>query len=185
MVYSDPATLHLLLEKLTQAVVLYLDAQVRAGVRSIIVFDTWGGVLSSKEYKEFSLSYMHKIVDDTSRGNNSGYVPLTLFTKGGGAWLEMIAETGCDAIGLDWNTDIERARRLVGSKVCLQGNMDPAVLHASPQRIEQEVVHILKAFGKGTGHVFNLGHGIQKDTPISNVSTFTNAVHYFSPPFHQ
>jgi uroporphyrinogen decarboxylase len=185
MVYSDPATLHLLLEKLTQTIVLYLDAQIQAGVQSIIVFDTWGGVLSGKEYKEFSLNYMHKIVDSTSRENNSSYVPITLFTKGGGAWLEMIAETGCDAIGLDWNTDVYEARRRVGGKVCLQGNMDPAVLHAPPHRIEQEVMHILKAFGKGTGHIFNLGHGIHKDTPTSNVSTFINAVHCFSSSFHQ
>ncbi|VTR63355.1 uroporphyrinogen decarboxylase [Actinobacillus pleuropneumoniae] len=124
MMYADPKILHALLDKLADSVILYLNAQIKAGAQAVMVFDTWGGVLAHNEYKEFSLRYMHKIVDGLIRENEGRKVPVTLFTKGGGLWLEAIAETGCDAVGLDWTVDIADARRRVGHKVALQGNMD-------------------------------------------------------------
>ncbi|ORM51166.1 uroporphyrinogen decarboxylase [Pantoea conspicua] len=185
MMYADPATLHAMLDKLADSVILYLNAQIRAGAQSVMVFDTWGGVLTGRDYREFSLHYMHKIVDNVLRENDGRRVPITLFTKGGGQWLEAMAETGCDALGLDWTTDIDEARRRVGDKVALQGNMDPSMLYAPPARIEQEVAGILQRFGNGSGHVFNLGHGIHQDVPPENAGVFVEAVHRLSRPFHQ
>lgn len=185
MMYADPATLHAMLDKLADSVILYLNAQIRAGAQSVMVFDTWGGVLTGRDYREFSLHYMHKIVDGLLRENDGRRVPVTLFTKGGGQWLEAMAATGCDALGLDWTTDIDDARRRVGGKVALQGNMDPSMLYAAPERIEQEVAGILERFGSGTGHVFNLGHGIHLDVPPENAGVFVEAVHRLSRPWHQ
>ena len=184
MMYTEPHLLHALLEKLTDSVILYLNAQIKAGAQAVMVFDTWGGVLAHGEYKEFSLQYMHKIVDGLIRRNEGKRVPVTLFTKGGGLWLEAIADSGCDAIGLDWTVDIADARRRVGHKVALQGNMDPSVLYASPARIEQEVQRILAGFGQGSGHVFNLGHGIHQDVPEENPKVFVDAVHRYSRQYH-
>ncbi|MTB46607.1 uroporphyrinogen decarboxylase [Providencia sp. wls1950] len=185
MMYEDPNTLHLLLDKLADSVILYLNAQVRAGAQSLMIFDTWGGVLTKRDYLEFSLRYMHKIVDGLIRENDGRRVPVTLFTKGGGQWLEEMAATGCDALGLDWTTEIADARRRVGDKVALQGNMDPSMLYASPARIEQEVQHILAGFGQGEGHVFNLGHGIHQDVAPEHAGAFVDAVHRFSRQYHQ
>lgn len=185
MMYADPAPLHAMLDKLADSVILYLNAQIRAGAQSVMVFDTWGGVLTGRDYREFSLHYMHKIVDGLLRENDGRRVPVTLFTKGGGQWLEAMAATGCDALGLDWTTDIDDARRRVGDKVALQGNMDPSMLYAAPERIEQEVAGILERFGSGTGHVFNLGHGIHLDVPPENAGVFVEAVHRLSRPWHQ
>ena len=185
MMYADPATLHAMLDKLADSVILYLNAQIRAGAQSVMVFDTWGGVLTGRDYREFSLHYMHKIVDGLLRENDGRRVPVTLFTKGGGQWLEAMAATGCDALGLDWTTDIDDARRRVGDKVALQGNMDHSMLYAAPERIEQEVAGILERFGSGTGHVFNLGHGIHLDVPPENAGVFVEAVHRLSRPWHQ
>ncbi|MCX2199544.1 uroporphyrinogen decarboxylase [Pantoea agglomerans] len=185
MMYADPATLHAMLDKLADSVILYLNAQIRAGAQSVMVFDTWGGVLTGRDYREFSLHYMHKIVDGLLRENDGRRVPVTLFTKGGGQWLEAMAATGCDALGLDWTTDIDDARRRVGDKVALQGNMDPSMLYAAPERIEQEVAGILERYGSGTGHVFNLGHGIHLDVPPENAGVFVEAVHRLSRPWHQ
>lgn len=185
MMYEDPNTLHLLLDKLADSVILYLNAQVRAGAQSLMIFDTWGGVLTKRDYLEFSLHYMHKIVDGLIRENDGRRVPVTLFTKGGGQWLEEMAATGCDALGLDWTTEIADARRRVGDKVALQGNMDPSMLYAPPARIEQEVQHILAGFGQGEGHVFNLGHGIHQDVAPEHAGAFVDAVHRFSRQYHQ
>ncbi|MHA3268243.1 uroporphyrinogen decarboxylase [Yersinia pseudotuberculosis] len=185
MMYAEPQTLHLLLDKLADSVILYLNAQIKAGAQSVMIFDTWGGVLTGRDYHEFSLNYMHKIVDSLIRENEGRRVPVTLFTKGGGPWLEAMAATGCDALGLDWTTDIADARRRVGDKVALQGNMDPSVLYAPPARIEQEVSTILASFGQGEGHVFNLGHGIHQDVPPAHAGAFVNAVHALSRPYHQ
>jgi len=185
MMYAEPATLHLLLDKLADSVILYLNAQIRAGAQSVMIFDTWGGVLTGRDYRLFSLHYMHKIVDGLIRENDGRRVPVTLFTKGGGQWLEAMAETGCDALGLDWSTDIADARRRVGDKVALQGNMDPSMLYAPAARIEQEVSTILEGFGEGTGHVFNLGHGIHQDVPPENAGTFVEAVHRLSAKYHR
>ena len=185
MMFSDPQTLHLLLDKLADSVILYLNAQIEAGAQAIMVFDTWGGALSGRDYREFSLRYMHKIVDGLLRERDGKRVPVTLFTKGGGQWLEAMAQTGCDALGLDWTTDIADARRCVGHQVALQGNMDPSMLYAPPARISQEVASILAAFGHGDGHVFNLGHGIHQDVPPEHAGAFVDAVHQLSRQYHQ
>ncbi|WP_026376681.1 uroporphyrinogen decarboxylase [Aestuariibacter salexigens] len=185
MAFAEPAALHSLLDKLADAVVLYLNAQIAAGAQSVMVFDTWGGVLSPRDYKLFSLQYMHKIVDGLTRENEGRRVPVTLFTKNGGMWLEAIADTGCDAVGLDWTIDIAEARARIGNKVALQGNMDPSMLYAQPERIEQEVQSILAGYGSGSGHVFNLGHGIHLDVPPEHAGVFVDAVHRFSRQYHQ
>ncbi|OOF58472.1 uroporphyrinogen decarboxylase [Rodentibacter genomosp. 2] len=185
MMYAEPQTLHLLLDKLAESVTLYLNAQIKAGAQSVMVFDTWGGVLGHREYLDFSLQYMHKIVDGLIRENDGRRVPVTLFTKGGGLWLEAIANTGCDAIGLDWTVNLAEAKARVGHKVALQGNMDPSVLYAPAERIEQEVRSILADFGEGSGHVFNLGHGIHQDVPENAPKVFVDAVHEYSKIYHK
>ena len=185
MMYADPQILHALLDKLADSVILYLNAQIKAGAQAVMVFDTWGGVLAHEEYKIFSLQYMQKIVEGLIRENEGRKVPVTLFTKGGGLWLEAIADTGCDAVGLDWTVDIRDAKKRVGHKVALQGNMDPSVLYAPAARIEQEVKNILAGFGEGSGHVFNLGHGIHQDVPTESPKVFVNAIHEFSKQYHK
>ncbi|WP_432455816.1 uroporphyrinogen decarboxylase [Agarivorans sp. QJM3NY_29] len=185
MAFSEPQTLHLLLDKLADSVILYLNAQVAAGAQSLMIFDTWGGVLSERDYHEFSLRYMHKIVDGLTRQADGRTVPVTLFTKNGGQWLEQIAATGCDAVGLDWTINIADAKRRVGDKVALQGNMDPSMLYAPVSRIRQEVQHILDGFGEGSGHVFNLGHGIHPDVDPEHAGAFIDAVHELSRGYHQ
>ncbi|MFL1908642.1 uroporphyrinogen decarboxylase [Plesiomonas shigelloides] len=184
MMYAEPQTLHLLLDKLADSVIVYLNAQIRAGAQSVMVFDTWGGALTGRDYREFSLHYMHKIVDGLLRENDGRRVPVTLFTKGGGQWLEAIADTGCDAVGLDWTTSLADARARIGSRVALQGNMDPSMLYAPPARIEQEVASLLAEFGTGTGHVCNLGHGIHPDVDPAHAGVFVEAVHRLSQPYH-
>jgi uroporphyrinogen decarboxylase len=182
--YAEPMTLHLLLDKLADSVIAYLNAQIKAGAQSVMVFDTWGGVLTPRDYRDFSLQYMHKIVDGLIRENEGRRVPVTLFTKNGGQWLEQIAATGCDALGLDWTIDIADAKRRVGDKVALQGNMDPSMLYAAPARIREEVATILAGFGSGNGHVFNLGHGIHQDVDPEHAGVFVNAVHELSAQYH-
>ena len=184
MMVCEPQTLHALLAKLAESVCLYLNAQVAAGAQSLMLFDTWGGVLSTPAYREFSLDYMARIVDGLTRQSEGRIVPITLFTKNGGQWLEVIAETGCDAIGLDWTVDLAAARARVGERVALQGNMDPAMLYAPAARIEQEVERILAEFGAGSGHVFNLGHGIAQDVDPQQPSYFVEAVHRCSSIYH-
>ncbi|KAB7681223.1 MULTISPECIES: uroporphyrinogen decarboxylase [Plesiomonas] len=184
MMYAEPQTLHLLLDKLADSVIVYLNAQIRAGAQSVMVFDTWGGALTGRDYREFSLHYMHKIVDGLLREHDGRRVPVTLFTKGGGQWLEAIADTGCDAVGLDWTTSLADARARIGSRVALQGNMDPSMLYAPPARIEQEVASLLAEFGAGTGHVCNLGHGIHPDVDPAHAGGFVEAVHRLSQPYH-
>lgn len=184
MAFSEPAILHKLLDKLADSVITYLNAQIAAGAQSVMIFDTWGGVLSPRDYKLFSLQYMEKIVDGLTREYEGQKIPVTLFTKNGGMWLESIAATGCDALGLDWTIDIADAKARVGDKVALQGNMDPSVLYAPKERIEQEVKDILAGFGEGEGHVFNLGHGIHLDVPPENAGHFVEAVHKYSKQYH-
>jgi uroporphyrinogen decarboxylase len=149
------------------------------------VFDTWGGVLTPRDYKEFSLNYMAKIVNGLKREHNGHKIPVILFTKGGGQWLEALADTGADALGLDWTTDISEARRRVGDRVALQGNMDPCMLYASPARIREEVASILSQYGHGSGHVFNLGHGIHPEVDPEHARAFIEAVVTLSPAYHQ
>lgn len=185
MAFAEPEALHLLLHKLAQSVTSYLNAQIAAGAQSIMIFDTWGGVLSPRDYREFSLTYMQQIVNGLTREADGRHVPVTLFTKNGGQWLEHIAATGCDALGVDWTTDLGDARRRVGDKVALQGNMDPSVLYASPERIRQEVQVILDSYGSGPGHVFNLGHGIHPGVKPEHAAEFIRAVHELSAGYHR
>ncbi|MGL4734722.1 MAG: uroporphyrinogen decarboxylase [Enterovibrio sp.] len=185
MLYSDPNSLHLLLDKLADNVAAYLNAQIKAGAQAVMIFDTWGGVLTPRDYQQFSLQYMQKIVANLLREHDGARVPVTLFTKNGGLWLEQIAATGCDAVGVDWTIDIADAKRRIGDKVALQGNMEPSVLYAPPARIREEVATILAGFGQGNGHVFNLGHGIHQDVPPEHAAAFIQAVHELSAPYHQ
>jgi len=184
MIYQDPKALHQLLEILARSVTDYLNAQIKAGVDVVMLFDTWGGVLSHGDYPDFSLNYMKQILDGLIKERDGVPIPTILFTKNGGQWLEKIAESGCDCIGLDWTTDIGLARERVGDRVALQGNLDPCVLYGSPERIRAEAIKILKASdesdsGKGNGHVFNLGHGIYPDVPIESLQVLIEMVHKY------
>jgi len=185
MLFDRPDLLHKLLDTTARAVTSYLNAQIAAGAQAVMVFDTWGGVLSPRDYQEFSLRYMAQIVEGLTRQHEGRRVPVILFTKGGGAWLESMSETGCHALGVDWTTDIGAARRRVGDYVALQGNMDPCVLYASPERIRAEVATILKSYGAGPGHVFNLGHGIHQHVNPEHVKVLVDSVHELSKPYHQ
>ena len=184
MMYSQPEVIHQLLEKLALSVIDYLNSQIKAGAQAVQIFDTWGGNLSDVAYKEFSLAYMQKIVSGLIKEHDGRKVPVILFTKGGGLWLPEMAGVGADALGLDWTMDIGRARALVGDKVALQGNMDPSVLYSSPKQIRAEVERILKSYGSGAGHVFNLGHGIHQFVNPEHAGVFVDAVHEFSAQYH-
>lgn len=178
--YQDPQGLHILLDKLAVAVTDYLLAQIKAGADAIMLFDTWGGVLTPIAYQQFSLHYMQQIIANIRKVSAT---PMIMFTKNGGQWLEAMADCGCDAIGIDWTTDLHSARQRVGDKVALQGNMDPSVLLSTPQRVQEEVKNILQQYGAGPGHIFNLGHGILQQTPPENVAALVEAVRNFpSPP---
>ena len=185
MAFNEPLTMHRLLEKLAEAVALYLTAQIEHGAQAVQIFDTWGGALSDAAYREFSLQYMTRIVERLPRMADGRRVPVIVFTKGGGQWLEVIAGCGADAVGLDWTTDIGTARGRVGDQVALQGNMDPSMLFASPERIRDEVGSVLESFGSGSGHVFNLGHGITPGVDPAHVSAMVDAVIELSPQYHQ
>ena len=182
--YDHPEAMHLLLDKLARAVTDYLNAQIRAGAQAVQIFDTWGGILSSAAYREFSLDYMSKIIGGLITENEGRKVPAIIFTKNGGQWLQAIAGSACQAIGLDWTTDIGRARSHVGERVALQGNMDPTLLYAGADAIRREVAAILKSFGAGPGHVFNLGHGITPEVDPEHVAVFVEAVHELSSQYH-
>ena len=179
MLYLRPDLLHKILSVNTIAVTDYLNAQIEAGAQIVMIFDTWGGMLSHAAYHEFSLAYMQKIAAGLKHEHGGQRIPKIIFTKGGGGWLESIADTGCDAVGLDWTVDIGLARARVGSRVALQGNLDPAVLLSSPEAVQREAVSIMKRFGSGPGHVFNLGHGISQHTPPEHVSALIEAVRGF------
>ncbi len=184
MLYQQPEVLHELLDKLAQSVTSYLNGQIKAGAQAVQIFDTWGGVLSTPAYQAFSLAYMKKIVAGLIKEHEGRKVPSILFTKNGGLWLESIADSGCDAVGLDWTIEIASARERIGSQVALQGNMDPSVLYGDAGCIRNEVERILAGFGRGNGHVFNLGHGIALDVDPDNAKTFIDAVHELSARYH-
>ena len=184
MLYQRPELLHHILDVNAKAVTAYLNAQIESGAQTVMIFDTWGGALSHAAYKEFSLRYIQQIVAGLKREQDGMRIPSIVFTKGGGLWLEAIADIGCDAVGLDWTIDIGDARRRVGDKVALQGNLDPSVLFASPEVITAEVEKILASYGNGSGHVFNLGHGISQFTPPENAAALVEAVHTLSRKFH-
>ncbi len=185
MMFDRPELMHKLLDTIARSVISYLNAQIAAGAQAVMIFDTWGGILTPRDYREFSLRYMEQIVAGLTREAEGRRVPVILFTKGGGGWLEVMADTGCDALGVDWTLDLGDARRRVGDRVALQGNMDPTVLYASPERIRQEVVTILESYGKGSGHVFNLGHGIHQHVEPDHAAAFIEAVHALSVSYHQ
>ncbi len=179
LMYDNPASLHQLLDKLAQAVTAYLNAQIEAGAQAVMIFDTWGGVLTPRTYQDFSLAYMARIVDGLKREVDGQTVPVTLFTKGGAQWLEAIADTGCNAVGLDWTIDIDEARGRIGNRVALQGNLDPCVLYASPDKIRDKVQEVISRFGNHPGHVFNLGHGIHQTVNPEHLGVLVDAVHEF------
>ena len=185
MLYQRPDLLHHILNINSQAVTAYLNAQIESGAQAVMIFDTWGGALSHNAYQEFSLRYMSQILAGIIREHGGARIPAIVFTKGGGLWLESIANSGCDAVGLDWTVDIAEARRRIGHKVALQGNLDPAVLFATPEVITAEVEKILASYGNGSGHVFNLGHGISQFTPPESALTLTEAVHALSRKYHR
>lgn len=184
LAFNEPELMHQLLSKLATSVAAYLSEQIRSGAQAVQIFDTWGGSLSHNAYREFSLRYMAEIIDQLPREADGRKVPVIVFTKGGGQWLEAIADCGADAVGLDWTTDIGAARERVGDRVCLQGNMDPTLLNASPERIREEVGQILSSYGEGSGHVFNLGHGITPGINPDHVAAMVNAVVELSPAYH-
>jgi uroporphyrinogen decarboxylase len=184
MLYNEPALLHGMLDTVAASVTGYLNAQIAAGAQAVMIFDTWGGVLTPQDYTDFSLQYMQQIVNGLTREAEGHKVPVILFTKGGCQWLEAMADTGADALGIDWSTDLALARNRVGDRVALQGNLDPAVLYASPDVIREKVAAVLGAFGKGPGHVFNLGHGITPDVNPEHAGVLVDAVHELSKQYH-
>ncbi|MCS5710037.1 uroporphyrinogen decarboxylase [Candidatus Berkiella aquae] len=185
MMMNEPLVLKGLLQKVTQASCQYLEAQIQAGVEAVMVFDTWGGALSGAAYHEFSLHYMQEIVRYLKAKTLTQSIPIILFTKQGGQWLESIADTGCDAIGIDWTQDLANAKARVGRQVALQGNLDPTVLYARPDIIQREVQGVLANYGYGSGHIFNLGHGIFPDVNPEHVAAMIEAVKKYSPRYHQ
>ena len=176
MMYEAPRDLHRLLAVLAKATILYLNAQIAAGAQAVMLFDTWGGVLTPAQYEEFSLHYMAEIVDSLTRKAEGRRVPNIVFTKGGGAWIKKIAAIGCDAVGIDWTTDLHEARQAVGGRVALQGNLDPAALFSAPDVLRAETRRVLASYGDGTGHVFNLGHGITPDVDPDRVAVLVDTV---------
>jgi uroporphyrinogen decarboxylase len=180
MLYARPDLLHRILEVNARAVTDYLNAQIEAGAQAVMLFDTWGGQLSHAGYEEFSLAYVRRVLSGLAPGSGGRKVPAILFTKGGGAWLEAMAASGCDAIGLDWTVDPAAARARVGARVALQGNLDPAALFAPPEAVRREARRVLDAFGPAPGHVFNLGHGISQHTPLESVAALVDEVRAYS-----
>jgi uroporphyrinogen decarboxylase len=185
MLYQEPATLHRLLDTLAKATTGYLNAQIAAGAQAVMIFDTWGGALTPALYQEFSLNYMAQILDSLTREADGRIVPRIIFTKGGGAWLAEMAKTHCDALGVDWTTNLMDARRMVGETKALQGNLDPSALYATPETIREQVARVLASYGHGNGHVFNLGHGIHPEVPPENAAAMVAAVHELSPQYHR
>jgi uroporphyrinogen decarboxylase len=188
LMFEDPASTHKLLQIVTDSVIVYLKAQVAAGTQSLMVFDTWGGMLSTENYKEFSLAYLQQIVRAIKGDVASTNIPIVLFTKGGGQWLEMMADTGCDGLGLDWTVDLAQAKARVGHRVVLQGNMDPVVMNTGPQQVASEAQKVLHAYGSHSandkGHIFNLGHGIQPFAKPDNMKALVSEVQSSSAKYH-
>ena len=184
LLYQEPELAHELLGKLASTVTDYLNAQIESGAQAVQIFDTWGGALSARAYQEFSLRYMAQIVSGLKRENEGRKVPVILFSKGCNTQLEALADTGCDALGVDWTISMDEARARVGDRVALQGNLDPAILLADRKVIRREVNETLNSFGRGNGHVFNLGHGITPEVDPENLAALVSAVRELSPGFH-
>lgn len=176
MMYEAPRDLHRLLEVLAKSTIQYLNAQIAAGAQAVMLFDTWGGVLTPAQYEEFSLRYMAEVIDALTRQADGRRVPNIVFTKGGGAWLKKIAAIGCDCLGVDWTTDLATAQLAVDGRVALQGNLDPAALFATPDVLRAETLRVLASYGDGPGHVFNLGHGITPDVDPDRVALLVETV---------
>ena len=185
MIYSDPTTAHLLLDKLADAVIDYLNAQIESGAQAVQIFDTWGGVLSPDMFKSFSLRYLEKIVNGLHRAYDGKTIPVVLFCKACNSHLEVLADTGCDGLGVDWTMTLAEARTRVGERVSLQGNLDPAIMLTNPEIIESQVKETLASYGKGNGHVFNLGHGITPDVDPLHMTVLTKSVHEHSRAWHK
>lgn len=185
LIYQDPEAAHLLLGKLADTVTDYLNAQIEAGAQGVQIFDTWGGALSYEAYRTFSLDYMKRIVSGLKREYDGRRIPVILFSKGCNTQLEALADSGCDALGVDWTVSLTEARRRVGDRVALQGNMDPAILLASPEVIREAAAGVLADFGHGEGHVFNLGHGITPDVDPENLAVLLETVKEISPGYHR
>ncbi len=184
LLYRSPELMHALLGKLSEAVTDYLNAQIRAGAQAVQIFDTWGGVLADGAYQDYSLAYMQKIIAGLIKEHEGRKIPVILFTKGGGGWLELMAGVGADALGLDWTVHLGQARARVGERCALQGNMDPSVLYADAPVIRAEVARLLAQYGPGNGHVFNLGHGIEQHVDPAAPRIFIDAVHELSASYH-
>lgn len=184
MLSQQPFILHNLLDVLAESVCMHLNAQIESGVDAVMLFDSWGGMLSTENYQEFSLYYIKQIISGLKRIYNNSRIPVILFTKGGSRWLTDMSETGCDVLGLDWEVSLQEARRQVGDKVALQGNLHPDVLLSTPEKIREAVKDVLASYGAGSGHVFNLGHGITPEVPPEHVQVLIDAVHEFSQPYH-
>jgi uroporphyrinogen decarboxylase len=182
---EDPATLALLLDTVARTTTDYLNAQIDAGAQAVMIFDTWGAALEPADYRRFSLASMQQMVDGLQREKDGQTIPVILFTKGAGAMLADMVSTGCDALGVDWTTDLADARKYVNDQVALQGNLDPATLRESPEVIEAGVARVLESYGSGPGHVFNLGHGITPDIDPDHVTVLVDAVHRLSPQYHK
>jgi uroporphyrinogen decarboxylase len=180
MMYESPRDLHRLLDLLAKSTILYLNAQIAAGAQAVMLFDTWGGVLTPAQYEEFSLRHMAQVIDALTRKSEGRRVPNIVFTKGGGAWLAKTAAIGCDAVGVDWTTDLKHAREAVGGRVALQGNLDPSALFASPETLRAEILRVLDSYGEGAGHVFNLGHGITPDVHPDRVALLVETVQAYN-----
>jgi uroporphyrinogen decarboxylase len=185
LMYQQPEVFQCLIDKLVESITGYLNAQIEAGAQAVQIFDSWGGALSHSAYHQYSLAPMQRIINGLIKEREGRPIPAILFTKGGGQWLESMVDSGANGLGLDWTTDIAQARDRVGGKVALQGNMDPAILYTSPQRIREEVGSILQSYGHGTGHIFNLGHGVTPQAKPENVGAFFEAVHELSEKYHQ
>ena len=188
MLYNRPDLMRHILQTNANAVAAYLNAQIDAGAQAVMIFDSWGGALADGAYQQFSLQYMRDVIGQLQRDKDGVRIPCIVFTKGGGLWLEEIADSGADALGLDWTVNLGQARARVGDRVALQGNLDPAVLFAKPEQIRAEVAQALASFGQhsvGSGHVFNLGHGISQFTPPEAVSVLVDAVHEISRTLHK
>jgi len=189
LLQEQPKLLHCLLNKLAEAISLHLNAQINAGVQVVMIFDTWGGMLNTEHYREYSLYYIQQIIANITQKmihKKAGHsVPVIVFTKAGGQWLELIAKSGCDAIGVDWLVNLETAREKVGANIALQGNLNPEILYQPEKIIRAEVARVLAEYGSGSGHIFNLGHGVPQDVPPEHVAILVDAVHSLSAPYHQ
>ncbi|OEY96090.1 uroporphyrinogen decarboxylase [Acinetobacter proteolyticus] len=186
MMYAQPEVLHALLDHLADSVIDYLNAQIDAGAQAIQIFDSWGGALAHREYVEFSLNYMTKIIAGLQREKDGQRIPIIVFTKGGGQWLETMLTTGADAFGLDWTTPLYTARDVVAGRAALQGNLDPAVLYGSAASIEKSVKAMLDdayANGEKTGYIANLGHGITQWVDPAQPKIFVDTVHEYSAKY--